>query len=576
MNANELKTAVKTAKATGWQPNAEVNAALQSIDSPHYKVFLAGKFQVGKSLLADKVYLNGHGILRSGNGAIAMTCVVTELTYGEKPEMVVVYKDGTPDLVLTNPTDSDVAKYTTAATEDDRSALSRKIEKVVLKEPIKELRSYTIVDSPGIDDKNDVVLRESTLPQISKADAVVFLIKLRQLDKIELDFLSGMLFDKSISRIMIMISYDPIIDRRHESVRKQIISEIKSQLADIGRSYIPVEIFCYDQAIEGTLCTVENIRKVINDFAEENVSRGRIERIAHLLAENIAAYRNGIMARISVNDKSEEDIADLKKHIEDAEMSLSLKCTSTKSKVEGCTRELISASSERIGTAVEEIKTSFIAKFNQCASLGDVKDILSQNEETLQNDFRKTLEAEAGTIKSEIEATLETIDSELKAAASEISSSFDVNYDINTGWLGKLNAKVVVVADYLLVELLSPLGLVGDLILRYIAGKIPVLKKILPAEFVKNQVIATIGKSVDDIACKVKKDFTVQLENCMKRIREDIDMQFKKLYNITISPMLKAIKEKQVGKIPENEIVRLSEASKKLDGVVEELSKIAA
>lgn len=575
MNAKELKFAVESAKAVGWHPNADVDAALLGMDSP-YKVFLAGKFQVGKSLLANKVYLNENGILRSGNGTMAMTCVVTELTYGEKSEMIVVYKDDTPDLVLHNPTESDVTKYTTADSEAERSALSRKIERVILKEPIDELRSYTVVDSPGIDDKNDEVLCASTLPQISKADAVVFVIKLCQLDKTELDFLGGMLFDKSISRIMIMISYNPAIDWMSEAARQEVISVIQSQLADIGRSYIPVEICCYDNMARGTLCTAESVRNAISKFAEKNVSQGRVGRIAHIVIEDITSYRNEIMTRLSINGKSADAVANLKRQIEDSEMSLSLKCTSTKSKIEGRTRELMSESSERIRTAIEAIKTTFVSKFESCSSLGEVKDILLHNEEMLQNEFRKALADEAETIKDNIEKVLESVDAELKNAASEISSSFDVNYDINTGWFGKLNSKVVIVADYLLVSILSPLGLIGDLILRYIAGKIPILKKILPAEFIKNQVISTISKSVDEIAHKVQKDFSAQLENCMKRIKEDIDMQFKKLYNITVAPMLKSIKENSSAKMTDTEEDQLKEACRKLDDLIEELSKAAA
>lgn len=446
MKMIDIENAVTVAERCGWSPDKELAAELTSLRSPHYRVFLAGKFQVGKSLLADKVYLGGKNLLKSGIG-LPTTSVVTELTYGLSRTMRVIFKNGKPDEIVKNPTEDDVSRWTTAESEAKRTELTKQIDRVVLTIPEKELEEYSVLDSPGIDDVNQEVMINSTIPQIAKSDVVVLVIPPRTLDTKELDFLSGMLFEKCISRLMILISYNPN-QSLGKKVREELVATIKAQLDCAGRGYIPVSICCYDGVTENALNTPQSIREAIHSFAIENVGQGRIERVAGMLSEALSIFVNQLKAKISVNDQTKEEIKKLKKNLEHAEIKLSNKCNLARATVENQTAEISCNLRSCLRTKVNEIQTRFLSKFDECPDLAAVQNTLSNNQGMLMDEFRKFLSEETQTVKSKLEMVLTALNEELRTAVTEVRIALDVNYEINTGWLGKLNSKALTVADH--------------------------------------------------------------------------------------------------------------------------------
>lgn len=571
MDVTKINEAVKVAQKAGWAISGDIAEKLTSLNNPQYRVFLAGEFQVGKSLLADQVFLGGKGLLRSGIG-LPTTSVVTEVIYGETLSMSVYSRGDNTPLVIPNPTSDDVSKYTTAESEIERTALAEKFEKIVISIPDVNLKKYAIMDSPGIDDANESVMINSTLPQILTADAVVLVIPPRSLDSVEKKFLQGYLFEKSISRLQIMISYDPK-QPKSKQVREELVENIKAELQMIGRGYIPVAICCYDNSVDEDLNTPEKIREAIDSFAIKNVEQGRIQRIAGNLLASFGAYENELRTRLEFNGASLEKINELKLQLEKAEQILSSRLTSAKSKVSSKEVEISVEMRERLVTAMQSLKKQLMSRFDKCNSLGDVQSELLSVKSDMEYNLKQIFNLEASTAKKQIEEVLTLIDRELANAANELVTTLDFGYDINTGHLGKLNSKFVTAMDYILLSLISPLGLLLDVLIRYILGKIPLIKNLLPATFVRNRVVKTIDESLDEISNKVVCDVTAQFKQCFKRLEDDINSHFKLLYQTTIRPIIKAIEEAEKNKLSDENMAKLQEKLEIICCVSKELRK---
>ena len=569
MNSTKINEAVEAAQQLGWKMSEHLCDNLQMMNNPLYRIFLAGKFQVGKSLMADETFLHGKGLLRSGIG-LPTTSVVTEVVCGESYTMSVYYRGNDKPIVINEPNATDIANYTTAKTEKERTDLSKKIEKVVISVPDANLKKYAILDSPGIDDANESVMLNSTFPQIMSADAVILVIPPRSLDSIERKFLQGFLFEKSISRLMVMISYDPRYPMGKQ-VREELVENIRAELQMMGRGYIPVKICCYDDSVDEELNTPEKIRQAIDSFAAENVEQGRVLRVAGALMNELSSFENELRARLELNGLGQEKIRELELRLEEAEQKLSFRHREARSKISSKEAEITIALKDRLQKAMESIKRSLMSRFEGCKKLGDVQDELVAVKNELEHSIKKLFDQESSTAKKQLEEALFMIDAELQNAAEELIRTLDFGYSINTGHLGKLNSKFVTTMDYLLMSLLSPCALLFDVLFRYVLGKIPLVKNLLPAVFIRNQVVKTIDKSLQDISEKVVSDISAQFKQSFKRIENDINLYFKHLYQMTIMPLLKAIEEAKDSQLPASEIDSLKTKLSTLCGIIDAL-----
>ncbi|MBQ8516358.1 MAG: dynamin family protein [Akkermansia sp.] len=569
MNTTKINRAVKSARQIGWQMSETFCDYLQKMNNPLYRVILAGEFQVGKSLMADKAFLQGKGLLRSGIG-LPTTSVVTEVSYGETYALSVYYRGNNEPIVISEPSAADVVNYTTAKTEKERTELSEKIEKVVISVPDANLKKYAILDTPGIDDANESVMLNSTFPQIMSADAVILVIPPRSLDSIERKFLQGSLFDKSISRLMIMISYDP----RHpmgKQVREELVENIQAELQMMGRGYIPVKICCYDDSVDEELNTPEKVRQAVDSFAEENVKQGRVLRVAGALLNELSSFENELRSRLELNGVGQGKIRELELKLEEAEQKLTSRRLAARAKVASKESEISIALKDRLQIAMESLKRSLMSRFEKCKKLGDVQDELVVVKNELEHSIKKLFEQESSTAKKQLEEVLSIVDAELRNAADELIRTLDFGYSINTGHLGKLNSKFLTAVDYLLAAVLSPYALLLDVLFRYVLGKLPLIRNLLPAVFVRNQVVKTIDESLQDISEKVVSDISSQFKQSFKRIENDINLHFKHLYQTTIMPILKAIEEARNTQLSEGEIDSLKSKLSTVCGIIAEL-----
>ena len=64
----EVTSNIEKMRELGIEPDNGVMEAFREIRTPHYKVAFIGKFQVGKSHIINKVFLNDENLLAEGVG----------------------------------------------------------------------------------------------------------------------------------------------------------------------------------------------------------------------------------------------------------------------------------------------------------------------------------------------------------------------------------------------------------------------------------------------------------------------------------------------------------------------------
>lgn len=184
---DKLVAAQTEAEGLGVVFPEALKGALREAADPHYKIGVMGRFQAGKTTLVNRVFLR-QPLLKEGEG-LCTTAVCTEVTYGPEAKLTLV-KDGVTQ-TFSPPTAEAIVAATTASTEEERLALAESITQLRIETPNENLRRYTILDTPGLDDPNRALLDVTTYRELPQCDLVLLVADARQLSQIDFDFLCG-------------------------------------------------------------------------------------------------------------------------------------------------------------------------------------------------------------------------------------------------------------------------------------------------------------------------------------------------------------------------------------------------
>ena len=576
MNKEQLDLALKLAVDEGISLRECTKDALKELTNPHYTVTLAGCFQVGKSTLLNKVMLGSDTLLTEGQG-LPTTAIPTKLVYGERKCLTIVYRD--ENIPEQNYYDSEITdellrSLTTASAEDERLALAEKIKYIQVSMPIDTLRNYTFFDTPGVDDPNQDLIKRTTATVLPESDLVVLVVSSSHtLTQENLNFLKSSVFNQGMSRVIVLASYNPKFYQEAED-RAMILANIKAQLSQIGREYVPVYSYTYETDTDGDILRGEaEIMSTLLSFIEENKSQAKIDKAGYCLAGDFITHIEQLKAQIEVNGKSEVELKNLERKINDAAFDLDNEYQKLQNYLHGEFGQMTSDSLQDLRRQMLEgefsLVNKFANKFDTCNDLAAVKGRVDSAVSEITPEVEELVAKHIATIDEKVRALLTECSEKIDNVANRIVISTQFAPSINTGWAGKLNPTFVKVLEIGGAFYFG--GLIG-VIAAWLTGKIPVIKNILPREFLKNMIKRNVAESFKNSLDVVLKDIQFQLDNAKVNVMDGLKTAFADIYAERIAPYQNAIANTEKQILSDSQIKELSEKIKLLTDMLKNVN----
>lgn len=576
MNKEQLDLALKLAVDERISLRECTKDALKELTNPHYTVTLAGCFQVGKSTLLNKVMLGSDTLLTEGQG-LPTTAIPTKLVYGERKCLTIVYRD--ENIPEQNYYDSEITdellrSLTTASAEDERLALAEKIKYIQVSMPIDTLRNYTFFDTPGVDDPNQDLIKRTTATVLPESDLVVLVVSSSHtLTQENLNFLKSSVFNQGMSRVIVLASYNPKFYQEAED-RAMILANIKAQLSQIGREYVPVYSYTYETDTDGDILRGEaEIMSTLLSFIEENKSQAKIDKAGYCLAGDFITHIEQLKAQIEVNGKSEVELKNLERKINDAAFDLDNEYQKLQNYLHGEFGQMTSDSLQDLRRQMLEgefsLVNKFANKFDTCNDLAAVKGRVDSAVSEITPEVEELVAKHIATIDEKVRALLTECSEKIDNVANRIVISTQFAPSINTGWAGKLNPTFVKVLEIGGAFYFG--GLIG-VIAAWLTGKIPVIKNILPREFLKNMIKRNVAESFKNSLDVVLKDIQFQLDNAKVNVMDGLKTAFADIYAERIAPYQNAIANTEKQILSDSQIKELSEKIKLLTDMLKNVN----
>ncbi len=521
---SRLDDIIASMKLGGFTPNEDVADRFSDLTNPKLNIAFVGKFQVGKSHIINKLFLGGEQLLPEGNG-LCMTAVTVSVRYGGNAELSYVDNKGGEIISIQNPNVNDIAPHTASEENEERERIYNTKDNVVLSYPNKQLENVTVYDTPGIDDPNPKLLRQTTYNLLPNADVVVMVVPPQALSRTELRFLQKKIFGSGINRFMILISRKPgcILE---DTGMDNLVEEIKGQLAGIGKPEIPVLIYNEE---EGSPCEIDGV--ALNDIILESAKNFAVQNryckakraVECQLREEI--YKLGLLNATYCRTQAERNLIkiealkkleEMKQGLEDLRNEFNAKMTLHRNAcVMGFQSEL----------AV--LRGDFISKLKEADGLGEAQKILENADESLGVQIEDVSFTRMEQLREEAEKTFRGLKVNLRKIWD--AAAFDVILEkVDGGRVQKWDATYLTMGDYLLSTFVLPGGLIVSLGLRFLLGRIPVLRDIMPTNILKGHMIEVVNESLEHQMRLICDDFARSLEVGQQKVIAALCMESEK------------------------------------------------
>ena len=510
---HEVANKIEKMRELGIEPDNNVLETYREIRTPHYKAAFIGKFQVGKSHIINKVFLNDENLLAEGVG-LCKTAVTVEINHGDNKQFS--YCNGEQIEIVTNPGSEIIAKSTAATDDDERVELFNNIDNAVLTYPNELLQNVSVYDTPGIDDPNEELLRETTYKLLPSMDMAVMVVAPKALSQAELRFLRKKVFNCGIGNFMIVVSCKPL-DNCDEDDEELLQNQIKNQLRSIGRADIP--IYFYREDDDGK--PLANLAEMIVENAKRFTLSNRCSKLYKAMATQISGEIAKLNVSSSVYGKDQAELIrmkseaiqalnDLRQTMNDLQNEFSVRLAQQGTLCVHGFEADINAEQER-----------FIARLNESDGLGAAQDILNNADNVLQQELEDIIVTRMHSFYEVADKLANELKGDLKKRWQE-SLCPAMFREVDGGRVQKWNRTLVTFGDYFLSGLLLPGTFFFSIGLRLILGKIPVIKSLMPANLLKDHMIGVAEESLEKQLPQLIAEFSEHIANEQKKISDFI------------------------------------------------------
>ena len=489
MNKQEaIRNAARAVKAHGLSLPSELDKQIAGLENPQYRVAVVGEYQVGKSTLINRVFLGDKPILSEGDG-FCNTAVATDVEYGPNAKMEIFdWTDSHQEnevLVKTvdNPTECDVKDATVATETETRAELAKKRARVRIQAPIEALRGFTVIDTPGLDDPEEEILLNTTWRVIPSADVALLVVDCKRLpestdDKPVRGKVPGRVMDllrkkimgeNGIARLMVLVSCKPS-DGFQAKQRAKALSDIKAQLANIGRENIPVELYCFDSAVTDIMSDVSEIRLKIRTFLTENALPGREEKVANLVRAEIEKDLVEVAAKLKTVGTSEADRAALVAKVEAEVAHFKEKAELAFERFQADVQALDDDLMHDVDNAVEIVFAKFLDELKAQDSIDGMKRVLDKAEATIKDGLQNRISIIASKLKDEISDLVKQYGKNMEDVRRRWNVFLSDEFQIQKPFVAKIPTTVWTALEIVLLNIILPLGWITAIV-AHLCGK---------------------------------------------------------------------------------------------------------
>ncbi len=515
------------------------------------KVVVLGDFKAGKSTLLNRLFIH-KDMLPTDH--LEATAVPTHLSNGSMSMNTWMRNPNGEDVLVTERrtfSDADVAATVTASSEADRAIKAQRYSRVNITMPGILPDNITLVDTPGLNTPNTAIYT-GTMEEARTADAILYVVRGKQLsareEAILLDLAGGQKLKVPVHIVLTHDAAANISTAQLQNISQSIKAQLKLNNVDCGVSIFALDgcnsqkttapitskidttyaddfDFGFAPAVTPAAASVATTPASTADLEDEllaffngEVRRGRTARIARELTPVLLSLKTAVQARLSLAGANESEIARIeadKKNIRDEYLRV------VKSLLLDV-RTAQAAFGKGIEKDLDELSETYINKINAQEKAGDVLVTVS----TWHQDIPGRLQRCIAHRKNELELDITRIfDKHVQDMKSDLEKNLvpgQVDTSMPSDWLIKFINMVpnwaIIVSDYLICDLLSPLPIWMDAPLRMLAEKIPVIKELLPTN-----IVAALARKM------VIRKLTDCIREVQEQMRDQLDSQFAEL-----------------------------------------------
>ena len=565
-NMNEMTTQIEKMRALGVEPNKQVTDAAVELSNPHYRIGFVGKFQTGKTHIINKVFLNDENLLAEGAG-LCKTAVTVEIKHGGIRQFS-YGSNGNQIEVITDPDQEAIARATAATDDDEREKLFQGVSNAVLFYPNDLLQSVSVCDTPGIDDPNEELLRETTYKLLPELDMTVMVVAPKALSQPELRFLQKRVFACGIGRFMMLVSCKPM-DQCEPEDEELLRNQILKQLHSIGRDNIPIYFYREDE--DGKPVTGN---KPIADEIIENAKAFTLSNRCGRLRRAMAAQLSEEIARLTITcgvyGKDHAELADMKSEAIRALNEL-LQCMDDLQNEFSIRLSLYGTRCVHGFEAdVRKAQDQFIARLDDADGLGKAQEMLNHADTELQQTMEDSIVTRMHEFYSEARKLADEMVVDLQKRWQETVCPLMLQ-EVDGGFIQNWNTLLITLGDYILSGWLLPGGFLFSIGLRWILGKIPMIKELMPTNLAKEYMVRVARESLSQQMSQLVDEFALYIADEEKKIckflaeakQKEIDRQ---------QSLLDAISDKEKQSDAAFDIIKVRDKINELGNLLKQLA----
>lgn len=215
-----------------------IDEVLERVENNTFSVAVVGEFKRGKSTFINA--LLGQDILPSD--ILPTTATLNRVTYGVKPFVQVVFKDGKEEEVPIDKLNDYVTKLTVEAEET-----AANVKEAIVHYPVHYCQNNVdIIDTPGLNDEAN--MDEVTLSVLPQVDAAIMVVMAQApFSESERDFLETKLLTNDLGRIIFVVTgidrfnnpadVEKGVNYIRDRISKHVLQRAKEQYGDNSPEY---------------------------------------------------------------------------------------------------------------------------------------------------------------------------------------------------------------------------------------------------------------------------------------------------------------------------------------------------